>query len=209
VDFNDIRTMMKNSGMALMGCGTGTGENRVEDAVRSALESPLLNDFDLKTAKNVLLNITVPKSAQGMKMKQLEEVNKLVNEYTGGANNFKSGIVFNEDPDFGDRVNITVIATGFRMNMISEINGGDLGNYIMIDSNFTYRKNSAATEDGIELPEVRTLKIGYNKNDVRKKINFEGGQKPVLLVGEGVSRSELEHVAAIRRKSRSSEKRED
>jgi cell division protein FtsZ len=201
--------MMKNSGMALMGCGTGTGENRVEDAVRSALESPLLNDFDLKTAKNVLLNITVPKSAQGMKMKQLEEVNKLVNEYTGGANNFKSGIVFNEDPDFGDRVNITVIATGFRMNMISEINGGDLGNYIMIDSNFTYRKNSAATEDGIELPEVRTLKIGYNKNDVRKKINFEGGQKPVLLVGEGVSRSELEHVAAIRRKSRSSEKRED
>ena len=95
------------------------------------------------------------------------------------------------------------------MNMISEINGGDLGNYIMIDSNFTYRKNSAATEDGIELPEVRTLKIGYNKNDVRKKINFEGGQKPVLLVGEGVSRSELEHVAAIRRKSRSSEKRED
>jgi cell division protein FtsZ len=195
--------------MALMGCGTGTGENRVEDAVRSALESPLLNDFDLKTAKNVLLNITVPKSAQGMKMKQLEEVNKLVNEYTGGANNFKSGIVFNEDPDFGDRVNITVIATGFRMNMISEINGGDLGNYIMIDSNFTYRKNSAATEDGIELPEVRTLKIGYNKNDVRKKINFEGGQKPVLLVGEGVSRSELEHVAAIRRKSRSSEKRED
>ena len=209
VDFKDVKTMMKNSGMALMGCGTGTGENRVEDAVRSALESPLLNDFDLKTAKNVLLNITVPKSAQGMKMKQLEEVNKLVNEYTGGANNFKSGIVFNEDPDFGDRVNITVIATGFRMNMISEINGGDLGNYIMIDSNFTYRKNSAATEDGIELPEVRTLKIGYNKNDVRKKINFEGGQKPVLLVGEGVSRSELEHVAAIRRKSRSSEKRED
>ena len=106
VDFNDIRTMMKNSGMALMGCGTGTGENRVEDAVRSALESPLLNDFDLKTAKNVLLNITVPKSDQGMKMRQLEEVNKLVNEYTGGANNFKSGIVFNEDPAFGDRVNI-------------------------------------------------------------------------------------------------------
>ena len=192
-----------------MGCGKGEGENRIKDAVTNALASPLLNDFDLTTAKNVLLNITVPKSAQGMKMKQLEEVNKLVNEYTGGANNFKSGIVFNEDPDFGDRVNITVIATGFRMNMISEINGGDLGNYIMIDSNFTYRKNSAATEDGIELPEVRTLKIGYNKNDVRKKINFEGGQKPVLLVGEGVSRSELEHVAAIRRKSRSSEKRED
>ena len=95
------------------------------------------------------------------------------------------------------------------MNMISEFNEGKLGNYIMIDSNFTYRKNSPVTEDGIELPEVRTLKIGYNKNDVRKKLNFENGQKPALLVGEGVSRSELEHVAAIRRKSRTSEKREE
>ena len=209
VDFNDVRTMMKNSGMALMGCGTGTGENRVEDAVRSALESPLLNDFDLKTAKNVLLNITVPKSDQGMKMKQLEEVNRLVNEYTGGANNFKSGIVFNEDPEFGDRVNITVIATGFRMNMISEIDGGNLGNYIIIDSNFTYKKNAPVTEDGIELPEVRVMKIGYNKNDVRKKLNFENGRKPALLVGDNENKSGLENVAAIRRKSGSAEKREE
>lgn len=208
VDFNDIRTMMKNSGMALMGCGSGTGESRVEDAVRSALESPLLNDFDLKTAKNVLLNITVARSGQGMKMKQLEEINKLVNEYTGSANNFKSGIVFNDDPEFGDRVKITVIATGFKMSMISEISD-NTGNYIMIDSNYTYRKNAAInSKDGIELPEVRTLKIGYNKNDVRKKICFEDGVKPILLVGEGVDRSELENTAAIRRKSGSGERRE-
>jgi cell division protein FtsZ len=208
VDFNDIRTMMKNSGMALMGCGSGTGESRVEDAVRSALESPLLNDFDLKTAKNVLLNITVARSGQGMKMKQLEEINKLVNEYTGSANNFKSGIVFNDDPEFGDRVKITVIATGFKMSMISEISD-NTGNYIMIDSNYTYRKNAAInSKEGIELPEVRTLKIGYNKNDVRKKICFEDGVKPILLVGEGVDRSELENTAAIRRKSGSGERRE-
>ena len=208
VDFNDIRTMMKNSGMALMGCGSGTGESRVEDAVRSALESPLLNDFDLKTAKNVLLNITVARSGQGMKMKQLEEINKLVNEYTGSANNFKSGIVFNDDPEFGDKVKITVIATGFKMSMISEISD-NTGNYIMIDSNYTYRKNAAInSKDGIELPEVRTLKIGYNKNDVRKKICFEDGVKPILLVGEGVDRSELENTAAIRRKSGSGERRE-
>ena len=209
VDFNDIRTMMRNSGMALMGCGSGTGENRIEDAVRSALESPLLNDFDLTTAKNVLLNITVARSDQGMKMKQLEEVNKLVNEYTGNANNFKSGIVFNDDPNFGDTVKITVIATGFKMSMISEINNGEMGNYILIDNNFTYKRNAPLTdEEGIELPEVRTLKIGYNKNDVRKKISFEDGRKPVLLVGEGTDRSELEHTAAIRRKSGTADRRE-
>ena len=209
VDFNDIRTMMRNSGMALMGCGSGTGESRIEDAVRSALESPLLNDFDLTTAKNVLLNITVARSDQGMKMKQLEEVNKLVNEYTGNANNFKSGIVFNDDPNFGDTVKITVIATGFKMSMISEINNGEMGNYILIDNNFTYKRNAPLTDgEGIELPEVRTLKIGYNKNDVRKKISFEDGRKPVLLVGEGTDRSELEHTAAIRRKSGTADRRE-
>ena len=209
VDFNDIKTMMKNSGMALMGCGTGTGENRIEDAVRSALESPLLNDFDLTTAKNVLLNITVGRSEQGMKMRQLEEVNKLVNEYTGCANNFKSGIVFNDNPEFGDIVKITVIATGFKMSMISEISDGNLGNYIMIDSNYTYRKNAVLSDrEGVELPEVRVLKIGYNKNDVRKRISFEDGVKPVLLVGEGENRSELELTAAIRRKSGTAERRE-
>ena len=56
------------------------------------------------------------------------------------------------------------------MTMISEFNDGKLGNYIMIDNNFTYRKNAPVTEEGIDLPEVRTLKIGYNKNDVRKQI---------------------------------------
>ena len=62
VDFEDIKTMMRNSGMALMGCGTGSGKNRIEDAVKGALQSPLLNDFDLKTAKSLLINITCGKN---------------------------------------------------------------------------------------------------------------------------------------------------
>ncbi|MBQ2531931.1 MAG: cell division protein FtsZ, partial [Bacteroidales bacterium] len=68
VDFEDIKTMMANSGMALMGCGTGTGENRIEDAVIGALQSPLLNDFDLKTAKSLLVNITCGKNEKGLTM---------------------------------------------------------------------------------------------------------------------------------------------
>ena len=58
VDFKDVKAMMTGSGMALMGCGSGTGKNRIKDAVTNALSSPLLNDFDIKTAKNVLINIT-------------------------------------------------------------------------------------------------------------------------------------------------------
>lgn len=207
VDFKDVKTMMKNSGMALMGCGTGTGENRIEDAVRHALESPLLNDFDLTTAKNVLVNITVGNNEKGMTMTELGQVSRLIKEYTGKANNFKSGIVYEEDPEFGDRVNITVIATGFRMSMLLPMN--DLGNIITIDSDFVYDKEALSTESGIELPEVRSQKIGYNNADVRKKIVFEDGQKPILLVTEGQNKSELENTAAIRRKTSVSGKREE
>lgn len=208
VDFKDIKTMMKNSGMALMGCGSGTGQNRLQDAVKNALESPLLNDFDLKTAKNVLINITVGDNENGLQMRQLEEINKLVNEYTGNANNFKSGIVLDADPEFGDKVNITVIATGFKMSMISHMTNGNPGSIIWIDNDFVYDKNAASTEEGIELPEVRSQKIGYNSTAVRKKNLFENGQKPVLLVEEGQSRSELESTAAIRRKT-NGQKREE
>ena len=207
VDFKDVKTMMKNSGMALMGCGPGTGENRIEDAVRLALESPLLNDFDLTTAKNVLVNITVGKNEQGMTMSELAQVSKLIKEYTGKANNFKNGIVYEEDPEFGDRVNITVIATGFKMSMLLPMN--DLGNIILIDHDFVYDKEVHVLEHGIEMSEVRSQKIGYNNADVRKKLVFEDGCKPDLLVAEGMKRSELEITAAIRRKSSRLGKREE
>ena len=207
VDFKDVKTMMKNSGMALMGCGTGTGENRIEDAVRLALESPLLNDFDLTTAKNVLVNITVGKNERGMTMSELAHVSKLIKEYTGKANNFKNGIVYEDDPEFGDRVNITVIATGFKMSMLLPMN--DLGNIILIDHDFEYNKETHSIEHGIEMNEVRSQKIGYNNADVRKKLIFEEGVKPDLLVAEGQKRSELEITAAIRRKSSRLGKREE
>ena len=199
VDFKDVKAMMTGSGMALMGCGTGTGGNRIKDAVRMAMDSPLLNDFDIKTAKNVLINITVGANKEGLHMKQLDEIDKLIKEYTGKANNFKRGIVFDDDPEFGDKVSITVIATGFKMARLTEITEGNVGNIIMIDSDFVYRKNEYADGEGIELPEVRSMKIGYNNSAIRKGIVFEEGRKPVLLIKEGEAKSELENIPAIKR----------
>ncbi|MCI7514068.1 MAG: cell division protein FtsZ [Bacteroidales bacterium] len=200
VDFNDVKAMMKNSGMALMGCGTGTGENRLEDAVKNALESPLLNDFDPTTAKNVLINITVGRNERGVKMTQLEQINALIKEYTGDANNFKSGIVFDDDPDFGDRVNITVIATGFKGSVLDSMVNVKLGNIIWVDQDFVYERGQTDSEE-IELPEVRSHRIGYNNTVVRKKNIFADGEKPVLLVEEAQSLSDLENVPAIRRRA--------
>ena len=207
VDFKDVRTMMKNSGYALMGCGSGTGDNRIEDAVKMAMESPLLNDYDLSTAQNFLINITVGRNGQGMTATQYSKVTEMIKAYTGKANNFKTGLVFDDDPDFGDKVNITVIVTGIHMPLVQP--QVEIGNIITIDNSFTYKKYTPSTDEGFVLPETRSYKIGYNNASARKRIVFDDGCKPVLLVGEGDNRSDLENTAAIRRKALQPAKRED
>ena len=212
VDFKDVSTMMKNdnrggSRYALMGCGTGTGKNRIEDAVKSALESPLLNDFDLNSAQKVLINVTTGDNQEGLTMSQYREVSDMIKKYTGHANNFKSGLVFDETPEFGDRINITVIVTGINMTMA--LPQTEIGNIIMIDSNFRYERGKAASEEGIDLPQVKVHKIGYNSAPVRKRLVFDKNSRPVLLVSENQDRSELENVSALRRKAKQGQNREE
>lgn len=202
VDFRDVKNMMKDSGYALMGCGIGTGENRIEDAVHNAVNSPLLNNYDLTTAKDFLVNITSGNNEQGMTASQYRTVNELIKKHTGKANNFKSGLVFDDDPDFGDKISITVIVTGIRMSILP---AHDPENIIAIDDNFVYTGNSG--REGIELREIRNEKIGYNSASSRKKDIFSDGVKPALLTVDGQDISELEHIAAIRRKSPASSKR--
>ncbi|MBQ9184648.1 MAG: cell division protein FtsZ [Bacteroidales bacterium] len=208
VDFQDISNMMKNSGMALMGCGVGEGENRLETAVRSALESPLLNDYDLKTSQNLLVNITCGRNDKGLKMDDVKTIESLIDEQTGGiATIFKSGLVFNDDPEFGDKVMITVIATGFKMNLVS-ITGADLGKLIIIDKDFEYHKDEPAGEILLPDEDININKIGYSTTENVRKFSFTPEDKPALILNPGESKSELESVAAIRRfyKHRNEEK---
>ncbi len=196
VDFRDVKNMMKDSGYALMGCGIGTGENRIEDAVKNAVNSPLLNNYDLTTAKDFLVNITSGNNDQGMTASQYRTVNELIKKHTGKANNFKSGLVFDDDPEFGDKISITVIVTGIRMSILPS---HDPENIITVEEDFVYSGTSG--REGIELREIRNEKIGYNSAASRKKDLFADGVKPALLTVDGQDISELEHVAAIRRKS--------
>ena len=200
VDFEDIKSMMANSGMALMGCGTGTGENRIEDAVVGALQSPLLNDFDLKTAKSLLVNITCGKNEQGLTMDDLAAINAKIDEYTGKVNKFKTGLVWETDPSVGDQVKITAIATGFRVNDLSRITKNDLGNIIMIGKDFKYVKTPDNNkEDRGSGLDQRLNTIGFNAADNVKRYHFDQDKKPVLVVEPGQSVSELESVPAIKR----------
>ena len=122
VDFADVRMVMQNSGMAIMGTGTGLGENRAIKAVEEAFSSPLLNDCDLTTAKSVLVNITSSKD-NGLTMAELSQIMDYIREYTGGsANNFKRGVVC--DPAIGEAISVTVVATGFDMHSLPQISSG-------------------------------------------------------------------------------------
>ena len=199
VDFQDVCKMMRNSGMALMGSGEGTGNNRLEDAVKGAFESPLLNDFDLKTAKNVLINITTGNNERGAKMSDLEKIDDMISEYTGDANRFKKGIIWDDDPEFGDKVRITAIVTGFEMDLGGLGLNKDLGNLVIIDEGFKWETSEHGAEISLPSAGADTIKIGYNNSDNARHFNFATGHKPLLCMEPGDNTVELENVPAIRR----------
>ena len=199
VDFEDVKTMMRNSGMALMGCGHGCGPTRIDDAIKEAFESPLLNDFDLKTAKNVLINITTGKNEQGLKMNDLDEINEKINEYTGGANNFKRGLICDDDPEIGDEIRITAIATGFEFNTLigPDVN---LGRLIFIDRDFVYNKGELTSGEGLALPGAEP--VGRPTMGVKRNFHFSEDNVPAIIAADGEELVEMENVPAIYRRQK-------
>lgn len=109
VDFNDVNTVMKNSGVAIMGSATAEGEHRAIEAVKSALSSPLLNDNDIKGAKYVLLNITY-----GNKEILMDEIG-IITDYIQDEAGSTADVIWGHgfDESLGDSINLTLIATGF------------------------------------------------------------------------------------------------
>jgi cell division protein FtsZ len=112
VDLNDVRTVMKDSGLALMGTAVASGENRAMKAVQSALASPLLNDNDIVGARHVLLNIMT--GSDDIDMDEFTAITEYVNEASGNTAEVIFG--YGTDPSLGDTVSVTIIATGFQSN---------------------------------------------------------------------------------------------
>ena len=203
-DFKDIMTMMKDSGMALMGCGVGKGKNRIEDAVKGALKSPLLNDFNLTTAKNLLINITAGRNKDGLTMDEMKEIDKKIEEYTGNVKKFKTGMVWVDDPEIGDEIQITAIATGFVVDDLAKIAKEDLGNIILIDKDFKYEKQSTLQQedDTYRNDGVVDISIDERQSDNRRKFHFDEDNKPVLVVEDGKDISSLLNIPAARRQKK-------
>ena len=206
VDFEDVKAVMHDSGMALLGCGTGTGEKRIEDAIKQALESPLLNDYDLTTAKNTLINITVGYNEKGLLAKELSNIDDIISRYTGDADRFKRGIVYNYDEDFGDRINITVIATGFKMNTLESQLPLKAGSMITIGPDFEYTRHEKSEDKVVELPETQpSIKIGPSTVYNVRRFDYCEDSRPALAVSPGENLAELERIPAIRRQMKHTE----
>ena len=110
VDFNDVKTVMKDSGVAIMGSAVASGERRAVNAVQQALNSPLLNDSDISGARHVLLNIM--SGSDDIDMDEFGEITDFIQEASGGTAELITG--YGTDPSLGDNVSVTIIATGFK-----------------------------------------------------------------------------------------------
>jgi cell division protein FtsZ len=112
VDFNDVKTVMQESGVAIMGSAVASGERRAIKAVEQALNSPLLNDNDISGARHVLLNIM--SGSDDIDMDEFGEITDYIQEAAGGSAELITG--YGTDPSLGDNVSVTIIATGFKSN---------------------------------------------------------------------------------------------
>ena len=108
VDFADVKTIMSNMGRALMGTGYGKGERRALDAAEMAINSPLLDEVSVEGATGILINFT---AGPDVRLKEINEAASLVQQEAHEDANIIFGLV--TDPDMGDIVKVTVIATGF------------------------------------------------------------------------------------------------
>jgi cell division protein FtsZ len=109
VDFADVKTVMSQKGMALLGVGVGSGDNRATEAAQNAINSPLLEDSSIEGARGLLINIT---GGPEFSLHEIHDAMSLITEHADPEADIKFG--FSVDEGMGEKVSVTVIATGFR-----------------------------------------------------------------------------------------------
>ncbi len=155
VDFADVQTVMANSGVAIMGSGLSEGDDRALMAIQMALTSPLLNNNDITGAKNILLNIT-----SGVEEISMDEVG-IITDYVTKSVSKDALIIWGTgiDETLGDRISVTIIATGFEANNIPELH-----------------METKRVSQAERIPLYETIKQSNNDLDfqVKERINSEG-----------------------------------
>jgi len=126
MDFADVKKIMQNSNVSLMGIGIASGKDRVSKAVEMALTSPLLNQLDLRTAKRALVNITTSSGEHVIHGNEVTALMEYIKELTNPELSSKMGLVQNDE--MGENIGVTIIATGFEMTQLPIISEDALKN---------------------------------------------------------------------------------
>lgn len=157
VDFADVKTVMSEMGLAMMGTASASGENRANVAAEAAIASPLLEDIDLKGARGVLVNITAGPS---ISIGEFEDVGKIVRNFAADDATVVVGTVIDED--MGDELRVTIVATGLAPNA-SDRKGGY--------NAFTGTKHKAAAAAA----GLKVARSSANSHDAAKESNGADG----------------------------------
>lgn len=156
-DFADVRTIMKDSGVAHMGIGVGKGENAAQDAVRAAIESPLL-ETSIEGAENVLLNIT---GGSEFSLVDMGEVSSIVRDLVSEEANIIVGTAM--DDNLKDEIKVTLIATGLDGSLRR---GKDKANDV---KNITPKFTGSSTSSGRKTPSYSSSVSDYDDNAIFKR----------------------------------------
>ena len=164
LDFNDVKTVLKDGGVAIMSTGYGEGEGRVKQAIEDALNSPLLNDNDIYNSKKILLSINFSSDNNdnpGLTMEEMSDINEFMSHFGNGFE-LKWGLAL--DPDLDKRVKVTILATGFG---IKDVEG--MGSHIKKQSLEEAARLAEQEEHQMTLDDRRVRFYGGSKSAKSKR----------------------------------------
>ena len=163
LDFNDVSTVLKDGGVAIMSTGYGSGENRVTKGINDALNSPLLNNNDIYRATKILLRLSVPDEAgegnSALMMDEMNEVHEFMAKVKREDVETKWGL--SVDPSLTDQVKITILATGFG---VEDIDSDELNNRLLARDQEQQQRDAAKAEQEAERAHRRETIYGPDKN---------------------------------------------
>ena len=163
LDFNDVSTVLKDGGVAIMSTGYGSGENRVTKGINDALNSPLLNNNDIYRATKILLRLSVPDEAgegnSALMMDEMNEVHEFMAKVKREDVETKWGL--SVDPSLTDQVKITILATGFG---VEDIDSDELNNRLLARDKEQQQRDAEKAEQEAERAHRRETIYGPDKN---------------------------------------------
>lgn len=200
VDFEDVNTVMRDSGVAIMGTASAQGEGRARTAVDNALNSPLLEDSNIRGAQHILLNIT--SGGKEVTMDEIFEITEFVQEEAGYGTNLIWGNCYDEN--LGDKISVTVIATGFETATPQNISKGDNRIVVSLDDETPKPENRPINTIDLDNEKANTIEFeDIPVNRYRKYSYEEPYIKEEEKDGEEERRRMQEREERRRRKQRS------